>query len=297
MPRLFVLFFFLSVAAAVSAQEKPSVSFAPSEIHRFRDGLTAPAILPPKSDLAQPIQQVAGMTPQQPVKMTQPVQFATVPDAELTEQPEPAEQTESVLDKPLSFNNKESKEKTGLPNESKRPKLTGSIAPFVSVAGSLLIVLSVFFVLVYLMKKVSPAGSRQLPKEVFENLGRTQLTQKIQLNLLRLGNRLILVSITADGVQALTEVTDTDEVVPLLGMCRQLDKNSSTEVFRKTLAKFSTDESERTESGEWRAEGGKKSKQQSTPLTSRSSKPALVDLYSDPDASLAEILVKGLGRS
>lgn len=293
MPRFSFLGFLLSVFCGVcsllNAQERPSVSFAPTEVQRVRDAFQVPAAQP-RTDIAQPIQQAVALTMPTKPQIETPQEKANLPAGiEEKEKAEKNTEESGILDKPLSLDGKS--EKTG--KKLSRPALTDSIAPLVSVVGSLLIVLSAFFILVYLMKKVSPKGVRNLPKDVFENLGRTQLTQKIQLNLLRLGNRLLLVSVTADGVQALTEVTEPDEVVPLLGLCRQLDKNSSTEVFRQALAKFSTDESEEKESPKSRRDemsGGR------SPLSPHSTKPALVDLYSDPDASLAEILAKGLGR-
>jgi flagellar biogenesis protein FliO len=167
-----------------------------------------------------------------------------------------------------------------------RPKIVGAITPLISVLGSLLIVIAIFFILVLFLKKVSPKGNRLLPQEAFEDLGRAMLTQKLQLHLLRLGNRLILVSITPDGVSPVTEITDPDEVVPLLGMCRQLDKNSSSELFRKTLNSFA---SEKAEGGYFGTEMKK-----TTPKNKGKTKNSLLgNLYSDPDESLAEMLAKG----
>jgi flagellar biogenesis protein FliO len=182
--------------------------------------------------------------------------------------------SDDLLDKPLDVTNaKEGKGKL------KQPQLTNAIVPLASVLGSLLIVVSAFLIFVLFLKKVSPKNSRQIPREAFENLGRVMLTQKIQLQLLRLGNRLILVSVTPDGVSPVTEITDPDEVVPLLGMCRQLDPNSSTEFFRKTINGGS---SGKTEGGYFDTDVKRPSKTKTK-----------IDFYSEPDESLAEILAKG----
>ncbi|MDR2706012.1 MAG: flagellar biosynthetic protein FliO, partial [Planctomycetaceae bacterium] len=133
----------------------------------------------------------------------------------------------------------------------------------------------------------------------FEDLGRAVLTQKIQLHLLRLGNRLLLVSITPDGVSPITEITDPDEVVPLLGLCRQLDSHSSTEFFRKTLSSFSTggasggyfgtDVNQTISPNNLIGNNNRKTSSRN----SKSKPTTFVDLYSEPDESLAEILAKG----
>ncbi|MDR0706160.1 MAG: flagellar biosynthetic protein FliO [Planctomycetaceae bacterium] len=183
-----------------------------------------------------------------------------------------------------------------------RPKIANAITPLIPVLGSLLIVIGVFLILALFLKKVSPKGNRLLPKEAFEDLGRAVLTQKIQLHLLRLGNRLLLVSMTPDGVSPITEITDPDEVVPLLGLCRQLDSHSSTEFFRKTLSSFSTSGGEGGYFGTDVAPtmdpnnliGNNHRKTSSR--NNRSKQTSLVDIYSEPDESLAEILAKGGGQ-
>ena len=109
----------------------------------------------------------------------------------------------------------------------------------VSVLGSLCLVLGVFFMFVLFMKKIGPKSGGNLPKEAFENVGRYPLSPKLQLNLLRLGNRLMLVASTPDGgVETLTEIDHPDEVVQILGMCRRLDPNSSSSQFQSVLDEF-----------------------------------------------------------
>lgn len=109
------------------------------------------------------------------------------------------------------------------------------VTRLVNVVGGLMLVVGCFLLFSMFLRKVSPQAARALPKEVFENLGRTALSPKIQLQLLRLGNRLVLISITADGTNTVTEITDPDEVMQMLGMCRRLDTTSSTNAFRNVL--------------------------------------------------------------
>ena len=165
----------------------------------------------------------------------------------------------------------------GWGNKLVKPEL----APVLSVGGSLLIVIAAFFLLAVLLRKVSPKGNRPLPKEAFECLGRYFLTQKHQLQVLRMGNRIVLVSVMPDSVSTLAEMTDPDETVAFLGLCRRLDENSATEMFRKTIANMSEDELSRPHDRP--VITARRKGQQS----------AALDLYSDPDESLASILARG----
>ena len=202
---------------------------------------------------------------------------------------EPQDTFNEVLNKPLfskksAKGNEETEEREtkigGLRNKLVKPELT----PLFSVGGSLFIVLAAFFLLVILFRKVSPQSNRPLPKEAFECLGKYFLTQKHQLQVLRLGSRIVLVSVMSDGISTLAEITDPDEAVSFLGLCRRLDNNSATEMFRNTVAKMSEDELSRPHD---RPVVNNRRKGQSA---------ASLDLYSDPDESLATILARGRQR-
>jgi len=172
----------------------------------------------------------------------------------------------------------------GWKNKLAKPALT----PLLSIGGSLFIVLAAFFLLAILLRKVSPQGSRPLPKEAFECLGRYFLTQKHQVQVLRMGNRIVLVSVMPDGVSTLAEINDPDEAVAFLGLCRRLDNNSATEMFRKTVASMSGEELGKPPHrpaalSRHREERHREERGQ-------------LDLYSDPDESLASILARGRRR-
>jgi flagellar biogenesis protein FliO len=196
----------------------------------------------------------------------------------------------AMLDKPLLSRKKtkehgditeEGESKTsGWTNKLVKPELT----PLFSVGGSLFIVIAAFFLLVVLFRKVSPQGNRPLPKEAFECLGKYFLTQKHQLQVLRLGSRIVLVSVMPDGISTIAEITDPDEAVSFLGLCRRLDTNSATELFRKTVAGMSEDELSRPH-------------ERPAVTNRRKGQPAAsFDMYSDPDESLSAILARGRQR-
>lgn len=116
--------------------------------------------------------------------------------------------------------------------------LPGSTGPTMTVISSLAIVLGVFFVLVWLMKRASPRQGGLLPTEVFEKLGSVPLSPKMHLHLFRLGGKLVLVSLTPDGMEPVAEVTDPDEVIHLIGLCKQNDPNSASAAFRQVLKQY-----------------------------------------------------------
>ncbi|MBI2479169.1 MAG: FliO/MopB family protein, partial [Planctomycetia bacterium] len=101
-----------------------------------------------------------------------------------------------------------------------------------TVLGSLSVVLAAFFVLVWLSRKTAPKGLAPLPGEVFESLGRAPLTARQQMQLIRLVNKLVLLSVTSTGAEALTEITDVDEVNRLAALCQQGRSGSISDTFR-----------------------------------------------------------------
>jgi flagellar biogenesis protein FliO len=107
-----------------------------------------------------------------------------------------------------------------------------------TVVGSLSVVLAAFFVLVWLSRKTAPKGLAPLPGEVFESLGRAPLTARQQMQLIRLGNKLVLLSVTSTGAETLTEITDLDEVNRLAALCQQGRSGSISDTFRQVLSQY-----------------------------------------------------------
>jgi flagellar biogenesis protein FliO len=109
------------------------------------------------------------------------------------------------------------------------------LSAMITAGGSLAIVLGLFFIVAWVMRKAAPRGSLLLPKEVFEILGRAPLGARQQVQLLRCGNKLLLVSITPSGAETLTEVTDPLEVDRIAGICQQTRPKSATAAFRQVF--------------------------------------------------------------
>ncbi len=117
---------------------------------------------------------------------------------------------------------------------------TSPLGAMFTVGGSLSIVVGLFLVIAWAMRKTAPRGSLLLPKEVFEILGRAPLGARQQVQLLRCGSKLLLVSITPQGTETLTEVTDPLEVDRIAGICQQGNPKSSTAAFRQVFQQVAT---------------------------------------------------------
>jgi len=115
------------------------------------------------------------------------------------------------------------------------PTPSGAIG---TVAGSLGIVLGLFLVLAWCSRRFAPAGSAQLPKEVVELLGRSSLGSRQHVQLVRIGNKLLLVAQTTAGVETLTEITDPVEVERLAALCRRGQPASASRSFTQVLGQL-----------------------------------------------------------
>jgi len=123
----------------------------------------------------------------------------------------------------------------------------------VTVGSSLAIVLGLFFVFAWLVRRGVPGAIPVLPREAVEVLGRATLAARQQVDLIRLGNKLVLVSVGTSGVEALSEVTDAEEVHRILALCRQKEPASATSMFRQALDRLGR---EPAPSDPWREGGG-----------------------------------------
>ncbi|MCI0358990.1 MAG: flagellar biosynthetic protein FliO, partial [Planctomycetaceae bacterium] len=110
-----------------------------------------------------------------------------------------------------------------------------------TVASSLAIVLGLFAALVWFSKRFAPAGAAALPKEAVELLGRTPLDGRQTMQLIRVGNRLLLVALSASGAATLTEITDPLEVEHLAGLCRRGKSGSATASFSAVLSQLASE--------------------------------------------------------
>jgi flagellar biogenesis protein FliO len=109
--------------------------------------------------------------------------------------------------------------------------------------GSLAIVLALFFGLVWLLRRGMPKATRVVPSEVVEVLGRAALAGRQQMQVVRFGNKVLLISVTPAGAETLSEITEPAEVDRLSGICQQVYAHSATNAFRQVFRQFAEDRS------------------------------------------------------
>ncbi|MDC0936039.1 flagellar biosynthetic protein FliO [Pirellulales bacterium] len=101
--------------------------------------------------------------------------------------------------------------------------------------AGLAIVIGLLLACAWLVRRGSPRGNDSLPPEAFAVLGKAPLFGQTVGHLIRLGNKLVLVAATADGIQPLVEVTDCEEVDRLSGLCLAKQPHSSAAEFQQVL--------------------------------------------------------------
>lgn len=130
--------------------------------------------------------------------------------------------------------------------ELSRPTPSSPTSAVTTVVGSLGIVLGLFVVLVWFSRRFAPAGSAALPKEAVELLGRTSLGGTHQVQLMRVGAKLLLVALTPQGARTLTEITSATEVERLSDLCRRQKPDSATASFRNLVEQVGSERTSNT---------------------------------------------------
>ena len=115
---------------------------------------------------------------------------------------------------------------------------TQGLGSVVTVISSLAVVLGLFFITAWLMRRTGSGGANTLPNDVFELLGRAHLSNRQQVHLMRCGTKLLLVSVTPDGAETLTEIDDPDEATRLAGLCKANQAGSASAAFQQVLHQF-----------------------------------------------------------
>ncbi len=111
----------------------------------------------------------------------------------------------------------------------------GGPTSLLTIGSSLAVVLGLFLLVAWAVKRAMPGRSGLLPSEVVEVLGRASLGARQQVHLVRCGSKLLLVSATPGGMETLTEIAEPDEVQRLAALCRQTQPGSTTTAFRQVF--------------------------------------------------------------
>lgn len=118
-----------------------------------------------------------------------------------------------------------------------QPKTSGgTLQMLVSIISSLLLVVGLFLGVAWCYRKTlgtSLAGG--LPKQVVNILGRTSISARQQLVLVRFGSKLLLVSVIQGEARTLGEISDPLEVDQMLGLCESGQPGSISQSFKSLL--------------------------------------------------------------
>ena len=108
-----------------------------------------------------------------------------------------------------------------------------------TVLSALAIVLGAFFLLIWITRSVNKRRWSALPSEAVQLLGRAPLAGKQWMQLIRVGNKLVVVSVNSNQVDTITEITDSAEVEQLLALCQTEQPNNIRQTFQQVLNKYS----------------------------------------------------------
>jgi flagellar biogenesis protein FliO len=92
-------------------------------------------------------------------------------------------------------------------------------------------VVGLFLLCAWALRRGARSSVKLLSGDVAQVLGRVPLAARQFAELVHVGNKLVLLSVTSAGAETLTEITDPLEVDRLLGICKQADSASSTAEF------------------------------------------------------------------
>lgn len=106
---------------------------------------------------------------------------------------------------------------------------------FTTAGAGLAIVIGLVLLLAWAYRRAAPRSARPLPDEVLTVLGRATLAGKQVTQLVKVGNKLLLVALTPEGPKTLTEVSDPTEVTRLLGLCEQSNSVGATAAFQEVF--------------------------------------------------------------
>lgn len=122
---------------------------------------------------------------------------------------------------------------SGVPDRSRSHSPARALS---TVISSVVVVLGLFALLVWGARRTRPRHHAALPGEVLEMLGRAPLNARQEMQLVRVGNKLLLLSVTATAAETLTEITDPEEIDRLAGICRHGQSDGISVSLREMLA-------------------------------------------------------------
>jgi flagellar biogenesis protein FliO len=188
----------------------------------------ARAAVPQAHSVAQPrVEQPVAAQPPAPIQQTT---FAAPVEPAPADAANPEPRTKSRRLAPRRNQLKHSHDHNAS-ETSELPSFGMPVNSMYTTAAALAAVVGLFLLCAALVRRGSKKANSRLPEEVVSVLGRVPLAPRQFAELVRVGNKLVLLSITATGVKPITEITDPAEIDRLVGLCKQGKKGSSTAEF------------------------------------------------------------------
>lgn len=123
------------------------------------------------------------------------------------------------------------------PDTATRTAVQSPLGQWMTTLLGLSIVLGLILSFAYAFRKHIPLATKVLPPDIVEVLGRRFIDQRNCVQLIRCGNRILIVAHSpTHGLQTLSEITDAIEVDTLAGRCKQSDTSSMTSRFEELIA-------------------------------------------------------------
>ena len=108
------------------------------------------------------------------------------------------------------------------------------------MVAALAVVLGAFMVLLWVAKKIQGPSQSIMSKQTLEVLGQKQINKIHSLHLIRLGQRILLISASDSSVTCLSEINDPVEVAQLLNTNSQAGDSSELpqSTFKRIFAQY-----------------------------------------------------------
>ncbi len=108
------------------------------------------------------------------------------------------------------------------------------------MVAALAVVLGAFMVLLWVTKKIQGPSQSIMSKQTLEVLGQKQINKIHSLHLIRLGQRILLISASDSSVTCLSEINDPVEVAQLLNTNSQAGDSSELpqSTFKRIFAQY-----------------------------------------------------------
>lgn len=195
------------------------------------------ATLTTPTEISEPAANLALAPVPKPIVRDDPAVIPTTQTTEIFPE-EPVRDSRKLA--PLSHKDHLSAPPVGsTPRAGKLPFELPNLSSLGTAGTGLVLVVGLFLVCVSLMRRGGPSPTSPLPRDAVAVLGRIPLAPKQFAHLLQVGNKLVLVSISADRTDTITEVTEPAEVDRLLTLCTKGNKQSSSAEFQRMLQQMS----------------------------------------------------------